>query len=65
MQIRLVSKDMSALILGIGITSVVLAAIAICEDEFIKLAKEMIDLLLRTMSYTSDEIIRIIKFYLV
>jgi len=54
---------MSAVILGIGITTVVLAAIAISEEEIVRIIKELISLLVRTMNYSTDEIIRIIRIY--
>ncbi|MGE5574614.1 MAG: hypothetical protein ACM3UL_00615 [Ignavibacteria bacterium] len=54
---------MSAVILGIGIATVVLAAIAISEEEIVRIVKELISLLVRTMSYGTDEIIRIIRLY--
>jgi hypothetical protein len=54
---------MSTIILGVGIPIVVMAALAICEEELIKIVKELISLLVRTMSYSTDEIIRIIRIY--
>ena len=54
---------MSVIILGVGVPLVVMAALAICEEEFIKIVKELISLLVRTMKYSTDEIVHIIRFY--
>lgn len=54
---------MSLIILGAGIPLAVIATLAICEQELIKIVKELILLLVRTMSYSTDEIVRIIRFY--
>jgi flagellar motor component MotA len=53
---------MSALIV-VGATMVVLAAVAASESEVIKIIKEIVNLLVRTTSYTKENIIQIVDLY--
>ncbi len=53
---------MSALVL-VGIPLIAITVIALSETEIVRIIKELIDVLIRTTSYTSDKIVQILRLY--
>ncbi len=53
---------MSVVLCVVGIT-IAITAIALSDSEFVKAVKELIYMLVKTTSYTSDKIVQIMHFY--
>ena len=54
----------AAIIIGLGIPLIAFTAVTLSDSEFVRIIKELVNILVRTTNYSAEKIFQIIKFYL-